>query len=322
MEQPTEQSTEHKVVYTSDLHGNQAQYLLLEDHVKQVEAKTLILGGDLLPKGFGKDIFVERQQAYIRKELLPFFRQLKEQCPDMQIFLIMGNDDAAINLDELMKGHPDIFQIIHQTRARITDKFEIVGYPFVPLTHVRLKDWDKYDYDMSEEDIPERFRAGHGLRVQEQGIMWGEPLRSAVTKKYLRPWKQDKRGIVPYPTEELRAAGHISDDLANPVFTKNPGGTVYVMHAPPYGTHLDLNKAGHVGSIAERLFIEQQQPFLTLHGHIHSTVDRSGEFKELIGRTVSIASGNSPKHKDSLRLVEFNLHEPEKAERKIVSSAG
>jgi hypothetical protein len=47
-------------------------------------------------------------------------------------------------------------------------------------------------------------------------------------------------------------------------------------------------------------------------------VDRSGHFKQQIGETVSIASGNSPKHKDTLRLVEFDLYRPEEAERKII----
>ena len=48
----------------------------------------------------------------------------------------------------------------------------------------------------------------------------------------------------------------------------------------------------HVGSMALRLFIEQYQPYLTLHGHIHETVEMSGNFKHKIGETLCLSSGN------------------------------
>jgi len=41
-----------------------------------------------------------------------------------------------------------------------------------------------------------------------------------------------------------------------------------------------------------RAFIEDRQPYLTLHGHIHETVDLSGDFVERIGRTRCAAVGN------------------------------
>jgi len=66
-----------------------------------------------------------------------------------------------------------------------------------------------------------------------------------------------------------------------------------VIHTPPDNTNLDQIQGGeHVGSMAVRLFIEQHHPYVTLHGHIHETVDVSGEFKERIGDTISLSSGN------------------------------
>ena len=46
--------------------------------------------------------------------------------------------------------------------------------------------------------------------------------------------------------------------------------TVFVPHAPPYGTKVDIIHSGlHVGSTAVREFIEDAHPTLTVCGHIH-----------------------------------------------------
>ena len=42
-----------------------------------------------------------------------------------------------------------------------------------------------------------------------------------------------------------------------------------------------------VGSIAVKRFIEDRQPLLTLHGHVHEAAQLTGEWKIQIGRTVS-----------------------------------
>ncbi|MCI0474063.1 MAG: hypothetical protein L0Y76_10825, partial [Ignavibacteria bacterium] len=44
----------------------------------------------------------------------------------------------------------------------------------------------------------------------------------------------------------------------------------------------------HVGSIAIRRFIENNNPLLTLHGHIHESTQITGEWKEYIGKTLCI----------------------------------
>ena len=46
--------------------------------------------------------------------------------------------------------------------------------------------------------------------------------------------------------------------------------TIFVPHAPPYGTKVDILHSGiHVGSTAVRDFIEQEQPTVAVCGHIH-----------------------------------------------------
>jgi len=71
----------------------------------------------------------------------------------------------------------------------------------------------------------------------------------------------------------------------------------------------------HVGSIAVKRFIEERQPLLTLHGHIHESARLSGEWKIQIGRTVCI---NGAHDGPELALVRFDLESPEAPTRDLL----
>jgi Icc-related predicted phosphoesterase len=69
--------------------------------------------------------------------------------------------------------------------------------------------------------------------------------------------------------------------------------TIYVFHAPPYGTKLDMLLNGeHKGSEAIRRFIEKEQPLLCLHGHIHESPEVSGVIKQRVGKTLCVNPGS------------------------------
>jgi Icc-related predicted phosphoesterase len=71
----------------------------------------------------------------------------------------------------------------------------------------------------------------------------------------------------------------------------------------------------HVGSIAIRRFIEQRQPLLTLHGHVHEAARLTGEWKIQIGTTVCI---NAAHDGPELALVRFDLESPQCATRELL----
>ena len=71
----------------------------------------------------------------------------------------------------------------------------------------------------------------------------------------------------------------------------------------------------HVGSIAVRRFIEERQPLLTLHGHVHEAARLTGEWKIRIGRTVCI---NGAHDGPELDLVRFDLESPGAATRSLL----
>jgi Icc-related predicted phosphoesterase len=79
-----------------------------------------------------------------------------------------------------------------------------------------------------------------------------------------------------------------------------------VNHVP-----LDL----HVGSIALRRFIEQRQPLVTLHGHIHESVRLTGSWRDRIGRTHLFGAAHDGAE---LALVRFDLDDPDSATRQLL----
>jgi len=144
----------------------------------------------------------------------------------------------------------------------------IVGYSFVNPVPFRLKDWEKFDDD--EKNILQQM--DHEIRTVE------------------------------------KATGTIKDDLNDFIKLSNPNKTIYVIHAPPYNAKLDIISSGaHVGSKAVREFIEKQQPYLTLHGHIHESPKMSGSYADKIGNTICINVGSSyPEMKLNCIIIDLN----------------
>lgn len=61
-----------------------------------------------------------------------------------------------------------------------------------------------------------------------------------------------------------------------------------------------------MGSRALRKLVENKQPLMTLSGHIHETVELTGQFYQQIGETLCVAVGSDHKP-DSPYVVEVEL---------------
>ena len=293
------------------MHGNEVQYKKLVDYALQVSANSVIVGGDIAPKGdsvtaylrelkeLSPDLFIAMQRLFFEKRLPDLIRPLKEKGIDL--FLMMGNDDCAANNDAFERGEEEgLYKIIHNKRLKLNEDFDIVGYSCVPITPFGIKDWEKFDLS----DVPPSLARRYEERKKANYNLAGS--------------KSSKQGWSDFVfTLDLEKTDSIQKDLSTALFQQDPLKTVYVMHAPPNDTNLDIIMNGnHVGSFAERLFIERCQPYLTLHGHIHETVYKSGSFKEVIGNTLSLASGNHNVGKD-LAIIVFDLYDLRSARRII-----
>jgi len=130
---------------------------------------------------------------------------------------------------------------------------------------------------------------------------------------------------VPVSEYEMRYRT-IQKDLAELAGEDKLDKSIFLFHAPPYKTALDRAALDnvkvdgvpvdvHTGSIAIKNFIEDRQPLITLHGHIHESAKMTGKWSERRGRTFSFSAAHDG---PELSLVNFNPEEPEKAGRRLI----
>jgi uncharacterized protein len=280
--------------FATDLHGHTDRYDKLIGSIIRERPTAMFLGGDLLPRSGFSAIESERAD-FVHDYLVPTFTRTRDALgPDYpDIFLILGNDDPRCEEESFVAAASDgLWHYIHQQKF-LLGAFPIYGLAYVPPTPFLLKDWERYD--VSRYIPPGCISPEEGYRsvpTDESGIKWGT----------------------------------IEKDLASLVGEDPLDRAVFLLHTPPCDTPMDRAALDgkiyehvpmdvHVGSIAVSRFIDERQPLLTLHGHIHESTRLTGEWKIQIGRTVCI---NGAHDGPELALVRFNLESPETATRDLL----
>jgi Icc-related predicted phosphoesterase len=282
--------------FVSDLHGSLARYQKLFEALARERPEAVFMGGDLLPltwclhgspDGLAED-FVE---GFLLKNLLRLKRTMGGAYP--RFFLIMGNDDCRADEEAIVAAAAERVWDYIPNRGATFKEFDVYGYPYVPPTPFRLKDWERYDVS--------RY-------VDPGSVSPEEGLRS-----------------VPVPDQEKRYAT-IQEDLERLAGRADLSRAIFLFHAPPYRTNLDLSTLEpkmvdhvpldrHLGSVAVRRFIEARQPLLTLHGHIHEAARVSRSWRDMIGRTFCFSAAHDG---PELALVRFEPEDPASATREEV----
>jgi len=282
-----------KAVYTSDLHGEILLYQELSVLVHSSSADLLLLGGDLfpsLPPARRYEDMVTNQKAFMDRFLVPFLERMMKTAPVREVLVIPGNWDLAYFHLFLrpMKGLIDLSRRSHC----LENGYETIGYPFVPPTPFRPKDFEKMD-DRNSPWPPQK------------------------NPSYIRSAEQTGQLIPIDPHPYLKERGTIEEDLAHLPEPKDPEKTIYVMHSPPFETRLDRIEGGRfAGSRSIRKFIEKTHPLLTLHGHIHESPVLSMSCYDRIGQTLCVNPGQSiGKSPLTLHAVTFEVENPEKTLR-------
>ncbi|MGV8086971.1 MAG: metallophosphoesterase family protein [Candidatus Woesearchaeota archaeon] len=294
---------EHKVLYTSDVHGNEKQLRALVDYALDVKPSTVIIAGEIAPKDMPFEesgIYIKAQRYFLSNTLPKLMERLKSQLPQTMIYVSMGNDDARSNID-VLKQFPQLYTELHGNRLKLNSDFDIVGYSYCPITPFAVKDWEKFDLT----NIPAQFAEEYAKRKRTN---YG--LDRAIKSVAPNEWINFEFSL----EDELKDS--IQLDLRENIYTQNSGKTIYVFHAPPNETALDiLSDNQHMGSYAIREFIEKNNPYITLHGHIHETVRMSkGKFKENIGNTISMSAGNHNEDSNVSALL-FDAYNPQSVQR-------
>jgi Icc-related predicted phosphoesterase len=283
-------------VFASDLHGREDRYEKLLSLIAVERPEALLLGGDLLPSG--SLLFAASrpdQENFLEDFLLPRLRLLRRDLGEYYppIFLILGNDDPRSEETIILCHEKEgLWRYVHGRKVQF-GAYVVYGYACVPPTPFLLKDWERYDVS----------------RFVDPGCIPPEEGRFSVATV------DEEKGFPTIQEDLARLAG--DDPLLRAIF---------LFHSPPYQTTLDraaldgrmVDSAPldlHVGSIAIRRFIEERQPLITLHGHVHESARLTGSWHEKIGATHCFSAAHDG---SELAVVCFDPARPESAFRRLL----
>lgn len=285
------------VFFVSDLHGSITRYNSLFKLIEKEVPKLVFLAGDLLPSGMFA--FTSKNLAsinFIDDILIKGFTDLKMKLDSDYpgVFLILGNDDGKSDEKKFVNGEKlSLWNYVHGKKVEF-EGFNIYGYSFIPPSPFMLKDWERYDVS--------RF-VDPGCLAPEEGGLTNKEDRKNLQYQTI---KKDLEILVGEETD----------------FSKS----IFLFHSPPYQTSLDRAALDgktfeyvpldvNIGSIAIKRFIEQKQPMLTLHGHVHESTSITGKWWQKIGNTMAM---NAAHNGSELSLIRFKLDDLENASRELI----
>jgi uncharacterized protein len=281
--------------FVSDLHGHLDRYHKLFAAIAAERPQVVLIGGDIMP-GLSQVRSVDfTHQDFIHDFVVPELAKLRDALGTEypRLMLILGNDDGRFPEPSLLSVATEgYWSYIHDRKIRV-GAFTIYGYAYVPPTPFQLKDWERYDVS----------------RYVDPGCL--SPEEGALS--------------IPVPLDELKYAT-IQNDLHNLTGDKDLSSAIFLFHSPPHNTCLDraaldgrmidhIPMDVHVGSIAIRRFIEDRQPLLTLHGHVHETARLTGSWRDHLGRTLMFSGAHDG---SELSLIRFDLESPAEATRDLI----
>lgn len=282
--------------FVSDLHGHTGRYEKLFKRIIEEKPHILLIGGDIFPSALASIKTAEKiYKNFTYDFLFPKLEELKNELRDKypHILLILGNDDGKFEEPEIFNAaEKGLYEYIHNKKYTM-EKYDFYGYSYVPPTPFHLKDWERYDVS----------------RYVDPGCV---PLEEGFYSTQIQ--------------ENEKLYKTIKDDLKELTSGEELSRAVFLFHSPPHNTTLDyadihgklidgVQPDCHVGSIAIRRFIENKQPLLTLHGHIHESARITGTWKDNIGSTLCFSAAHDG---NELALVKFNLDEPDEAVRMLI----
>ncbi len=278
-------------LFVSDLHGSELRFRRLWRTAEVERPAAILLGGDLLPGFAAAGDFEAFVADVLENEARSLQNRFTSDCP--AILMIPGNDDPAASFEALQQGQDEgLWQVIHRRRDRVGEH-AIYGYACVPPTPFMLKDWERYD--VSRFVDPGCISPANGQRTTA------------------------------FDGDDIQF-GTIAGDIGDLTGEDDQDQAVWLFHSPPYRTALDRASLDgqfidhvpldvHVGSIAIQRFIEEKQPLLTLHGHVHEAPRLTGHWKEKLGRTWMLSAAHDG---PELALVRVDLDNPGAATRELL----
>ena len=276
-----------KILFSCDLHGRKDLYDEMLRYSLENRCEYILIGGDLFPTLLAAPIklisggadfksSLTVQFDFIDSYLVPVLGAFMREHPYIRILYVPGNHDWKTAVDHLNQSLPDA-RCMHGT-IQTYDGITFMGYGCVTDSPFWVKDYVRRDNEDSRY-VSSRYplvSTGDGIKRREKGAY-------ALNN--------------PSIAEEL-----------SKLSLKDPHNTVCIFHCPPFDTGLDtLHDGKPIGSRSIAEYIAQQQPMVSLHGHIHESPYMSGLYKVNLGRTLTINPGH---HLRQLHAVCFDTSDP------------
>jgi uncharacterized protein len=282
--------------YAGDVHGSRVCWKKFVNAAAHYPADVLIMGGDLTGKAlvpivregdgsYSAEVIGERRLARTAEEL----DQIQRAISTNGMYPLIVDQDEARRIAEDAARREQAFE-----RA-LLDELRL----WVEFADERLGGTDRRAYVIPGNDDPwsidEVLASGTSVDAcDEQVRMVGPHEMVSFGYSNRTPWQTPRELDEDAIYSRLRA---LVDQL------ENPEGAIFNIHVPPRDSSLDtayevdeelryVTKGGRpheiaTGSSAVRQIIEEAQPLLSLHGHIHESKGVT-----TIGRTVAINPGS------------------------------
>src|SRR5215213_1085996 len=270
-----------RVYFATDIHGSETCWKKFLNSGKHYEAKVMVLGGDMTGKALVP--IVEERSGRWRATLLENQQEFK-------------SEDEVKEFEEAVRRR---------------------GYYPFRTTSDEMAELEKDD----QFEVDEIISAARHVRLAEGKVVeFGEFQMVSTGWANRTPWDTYREEDEDKLAERLRKMTSQVSAL--------PERTIYNFHCPPYNSGIDdapeitadmrPKDAGRstvpVGSTAVREVIEEGQPTLALHGHIH---EARGNTR--IGRTLCINPGSSYEQGQLLGAV-VDLDGGKKVKRFVLTS--
>jgi len=285
-----------RIFFATDIHGSETCFRKFLNSAKFYEADVIVLGGDMTGKALVPIIGNGdgRWHCYLQDQRQDFdadeIERYERMVRDRGLYPFRTTEAELAELRESPK------------RLEVLDRQSIldVVQQWVDLADERLAGTKIRAFVCpGNDDMPdideilqssERLEVGEGRAIDlDRGF---QLLSTGWANR--TPWNTDRE------EDEDAMARRIAAMVAQA--TAPPEKLIFNFHCPPHGTALDeapeltedLGVVGggrvlaHVGSTAVREAIENNQPALSLHGHIH---EARGTAR--LGRTLSINPGSA-----------------------------
>jgi Icc-related predicted phosphoesterase len=286
-----------RIFFTSDVHGSEVCFSKFLNAAKFYNADVLILGGDIT----GKMIvpLVQASDGTWSGEFLGA-NQIAKTQPELE----------ALEKNIRFSGYypyrtvPSEMEKLQNDKKLVDELFSKVMVEgirrWVSLAEERLKGTKVKCYispgNDDRRDVDDVLKASSYVLYPEDQVVMVDDYHEMITTAWVNytPWHS------PRETSEEKIT-----EILNPMISKveHMENCIFNLHCPPYNTPIDVapdldenlkpkvTGGGvtmiHVGSVAVRNAIEQRQPLLGIHGHIHES---HGFVK--IGRTICINPGS------------------------------